>query len=137
MSSYLEMQKLAQNPAAVASLATFLLNLPDAGWTEWEANFLDDISHRDEPLSTRQREKLVELRDDAKNYTKFDGLSVASLLRDCWIARFDLSEDDEEFIDALKQRSTTSLKKRPLFRLLRCARESDLLHNYVDIDKTK
>ena len=83
MSSYLEMHKLAQNPAAVTTLATFLLNLPDAGWNEWEANFLADMTQRQDALSTRQGEKLIELRDDAKNFTKFDGFSVAKLVRDC------------------------------------------------------
>ena len=132
MSSYHELHKLAQNPAAVTTLATFLLKLPDAGWSEWEANFLDMI-HRQETLTTRQGEKLIELRDDAKSYSKFDGLSVSSLVRDCWIARLELSEDDEAFIDGLKQHSTTTLKKRPLMRLLRCARELDLVQRYVDI----
>ena len=133
MSSYADMHKLAQNTAAVSSLATFLLALPDAGWSEWEANFLDDMAARADALTTRQVEKLVELRDDAKSYTKFDGLSVASLVRDCWIGRRDLSEDDEAFIDALKQGAATSLKRRPLMRLLRCARELGLIHRYVDI----
>ncbi len=133
MSSYLELHKLAQNPAAVTTLATFLLALPDAGWSEWEANFLDDMAQRQEALTTRQGEKLIELRDDAKNYSKFDGLSVASLVRDCWIARLDLLEDDEAFIDGLKRQSVTTLKKRPLMRLLRLARELDLVHRYVDI----
>ena len=135
MSSYLEMQKLARNPAAVVTLASFLLKLPDVGWTEWEADFLENMAARDtaQTITTRQREKLIELRDDAKNYTKFDGLSVANLVRDCWIARLDLSEDDEAFVDALKSSSTTSLKKRPLMRLLRCARELDLVGRFVAV----
>ena len=137
MSSYLEMHKLAQNPAAVTTLATFLLNLPDAGWNEWEANFLADMTQRQAALSTRQGEKLIELRDDAKNFTKFDGFSVAKLVRDCWIARLDLEEDDEAFIDSLKQQTVTTLKKRPLMRLLRCARELDLITRYVDIDNKR
>jgi len=130
------MKKLAQNPAAVTSLATFLLALPDAGWTEWEADFLASMAHRDhaQAISTRQREKLVELKEDATSYSKFDGLSVASLVRDCWIARLDLSDVDEAFIDDLKDKRTVSLKKRPLMRLLRCARQLDLINGFVAVD---
>ena len=135
MSSYFEMQKLAQNPAAVVTLASFLLKLPDVGWTEWEADFLESMAARDtaQAITTRQREKLIQLRDDAKNFSKFDGLSVANLVRDCWIARLDLSEDDEAFIDNLKTKATTSLKKRPLMRLLKCARELGLVTRFVAV----
>ena len=85
-------------------------------------------------ISTRQREKLVELKEDATSYSKFDGLSVASLVRDCWIARLDLSDVDEAFIDDLKDKRTVSLKKRPLMRLLRCARQLDLINGFVAVD---
>jgi hypothetical protein len=138
MASYIEMHKLAQNPAAVASLASFLIKLPDIDWTEWEINFLADLANRDgtEALSTRQSEKLVELRDDAKSYTKFDGFSVGGLVRNCWIARDELDEDDEAFIDRLKQDAVTSLKKRPLMTLLRCARQLGLIDGYVNINRS-
>ena len=136
MSSYLQMQQLAQNPAAVQTLAQFLLSVTSVGWTEWEENFLHDMASRTSPdaISTRQREKLVELRDDAQNYSKFKSFSVAGLVRDCWIARFDLSEDDEAFIDGLKTNATTSLKKRPVLRLLRIARELGLISGFVDLN---
>ena len=135
MASHIEMQRLAQNPAAVVTLAEFLRGLPDVGWTEWEVDFLDAMVRRDRDreLSTRQREKLIELRDDAINYTKFDGLSVASLVRDCWIARLDLTDDDEAFVADLKGRGVTSLKRRPVMRLLRCARELGLVDGFVEI----
>ena len=86
-----------------------------------------------EPLSIRQREILFELRDDAKTYEKIDGFSVKTLMRDCWLARMDLSEDDEEFIDHLKQKDETALKRRPLFRLLHCARQVGLIDRFVNV----
>lgn len=135
MASYADIHRLSQNPAAASTLAKFLLNIADAGWSEWEVGFLEAMAGRAEALTTRQGEKLIELRDDAKSYKTFDGFSVNRLVHSCWIARIDLEEDDEAFIDALKRQATTALKRRPLMRLLRCARELGLLSGYVDIDR--
>ena len=135
MASHLAMQKLAQNPAAVVTLAKTLLQTPGMTWTEWELDFLEAMVGRDtaQAISTRQREKLMELSDDAKSYSTFDGLSVAGLVRGCWTARLDLSDDDADFINDLKTAATTRLKRRPLLRLLRCARELELIHGFVEI----
>jgi len=136
MSTYVEMQKLATNPGAISSLASYLMLLKDAGWTDWEINFLDNMSGwaGPDPISTRQREKLIELRDDAKNYSTFDGFSVGKLVRECWLARLDLDEDDEQFIMRIYERGASSLKRRPLLRLLRCSRKLQLIEGYVSID---
>jgi hypothetical protein len=132
MASYLEMQKLALNPSAVPMLAGYLRQLDTVQWTEWELDFLESMAKRTglEPISTRQREVLVELRDDAVSHTKTrDGLSVCTLILQCWQARLDLDDDDDiAFIDELYGSGTTALKRRPLGRLLSCARQL----NWVD-----
>ncbi len=135
MASHIEMQRLADDPAGVRSLASYLLTVNEVGWTDWEVEFLGSMATRSnpEPLSIRQREILFELRDDAKTYEKIDGFSVKTLMRDCWLARMDLSEDDEEFIDHLKQKDETALKRRPLFRLLHCARQVGLIDRFVNV----
>ena len=135
MSSHREMLRLAQDPAAVNRLAAYLRTLDDADWNSWEANFLENLADRTspEPISMRQREKLLELRDDAKMYSTAGGLSIAKLIRECWLARIDLSEEDEAFIVQLREQSATSLKRRPLLRLLACARQAELIEGYVDI----
>ena len=136
MASHIAMQKLAQNPAAVVSLATSLLQMPGVTWTDWETDFLEAMARRDtaQAISTRQREKLMELSDDAKSYSKFDDLSVAALVRSCWTARLDLADDDAAFVEGLKAASTTRLKRRPLMRLLRCAKDLDLVHGFIHVD---
>ena len=136
MASHIEMKKLADSPAAVNALAASLLNMADVDWTEWEIDFLEGKTRfcGPDPLTTRQREMLFELRDNARSYTTFEGFSVASLLRECWLNRLDLSEDDEDFIVRLYAQGTTTLKRRPLFKLLRCARELDLIPGFVDVD---
>ena len=135
MASHIEMQRLAADTAGIRSLASYLLTVNAVGWTDWELEFLGSMATRadPEPISIRQREVLFELRDDAKTYAKIDGFSVATLMRDCWLARMDLSEVDEEFIDHLKKKNETALKRRPLFRLLHCARQVGLIDRFVNV----
>jgi hypothetical protein len=38
-------------------------------------------------FTTRQGEKLIELRDDAKYYSSAHGFSVQSLIKKSWVAR--------------------------------------------------
>ena len=135
MASHIEMQRLAADTVGIRSLASYLLTVDEVGWTEWELEFLGGMAARTdpEPISIRQREILFELRDDAKTYAKIDGFSVKMLMRNCWLARMDLSEEDEAFIDNLKQKDETALKRRPLFRLLHCARQVGLIDRFVNV----
>jgi hypothetical protein len=136
MASHIEMQRLAADPAAVQGLARHLLALPDARWTDWELDFLDHMATRREaePLTIRQSEVLVELRDNAKSYTSVGGIAVRSLLHGCWIGRADLDEDDEAFVVALHDAGAVSLKRRALLRLMRCARQLGLVEGYLEVD---
>lgn len=135
MASHIEMQRLANDPAAVRALAQLLLGQGDANWTDWEVDFLDSMASRAgcDPLTIRQREVLVELRDNARSYRQIEGLSVAGLVRECWLARMDLEEDDEAFIAALKSADTAVLKRRPLLRLLHCARQLGIIDGFVAV----
>jgi hypothetical protein len=123
MATYLDMQKLAQNPGAVTMLASLLLKSDAAEWTDWEIDFLESMANRrsTDPISTRQREVLVELKNNASSHTKTrDGQSVRALILRCWEARFDLDDEDEQFIVQLYESRATALKSRQLGRLQRC-----------------
>jgi hypothetical protein len=123
MATYLDMQKLAQNPGTVTMLASYLLNIETVEWTDWELDFLESMARRTstDPISTRQREVLVELKDNATSHTTTrDGQSVRALILRCWEARFDLDEESEQFIVDLYERKLMSLKPRQLGRLQRC-----------------
>lgn len=135
MASHREMQRLAADTDAVRSMASYLLKIADADWTAWEVDFLENMSERTsvEPITIRQREILCNLHENAKSFAKIDGFSVATLLRECWLARMDLSEDDEEFVERLKAKNEVSLKRRPLFRLLHCAREIGLIDKFIKV----
>jgi hypothetical protein len=88
-----------------------------------------------DPITTRQGEKLIELRDDAKYYSSVHGFSVQSLIKNCWVARDDLSRvEDKKFIEDLKMASYLSVKRRQLRKLLACARELGEIEQYVSID---
>jgi hypothetical protein len=91
---------------------------------------------RPDPITTRQCEKLLELRDDAEYYSSVRGFGVQSLIQNCWLARDDLeSENDRKFIEHLKETSCSSVKRRQLRKLLACARQLGEIEQYVSIDR--
>lgn len=135
MASHKEMKRVADDAVAVRSLAASLLNHPNATWTDWEIDFLENMARFEgpDPISSRQREVLFDLRDSSRHHSSIDGFSVANLVRDCWIARLDLGEDDEAFISDLKSDGITELKRRQLLRLLHCSRELGLINRYIAV----
>jgi hypothetical protein len=135
MQDYREIDRIRKDFVAVRSLAKRLLDLPHADWNEWEIDFLQHMARHKgpDPITTRQGEKLVELRDDAEYYSSVHGFSVQSLIKNCWVARDDLSrEEDKRFIEDLK--AITCVKRRQLRKLLACARELGEIEEYVSID---
>ncbi len=135
-----EMKALADSADRVRALAGLLLKLPATDgqitWSDWELEFLEKMAQHQgpDPLSLRQAEKLVELNDDAKSYSNLDGLSVPALIDQCWIARLDLEEDDEAFIDRLKSSGARTLKRRQGLKLLACARQLGIVERYVALE---
>lgn len=96
---------------------------PDA-LSDWELDFLEGkLRPEIKELSLAQAEKLLEIRDKLAWVTEHEGQSISSLIRTCFEARLDLSEDDEEWIMALHAANPASIRRRQLARLIRCARE--------------
>jgi hypothetical protein len=91
---------------------------------------------RPDAITTRQCEKLLELRDDAEWYSSVHGFTVQSLIKKCWLARDDLdSENDRKFVEHLKETSGSCVKRRQLRKLLACARQLGEIEQYVSIDR--
>jgi hypothetical protein len=137
MQDYKEIDRIRKNLAEVRSLAKRLLELSHADWNDWEIDFLQHMARhkRPDPITTRQCEKLLELRDDVEYYSSVCGFSVQSLIKNCWLTRDDLdSEDDRKFIEQLKETSCLSIKRRKLRKLLACARRLGEIEQYVSID---
>src|SRR6516164_9181380 len=68
MQDYREIDRIRKDTVAVHSLAKGLLNTPNHEWNDWELDFLEHmVRHRGpNPITTRQGEKLIELRDGAE-----------------------------------------------------------------------
>ena len=138
MQDYKQIDRMRKDLVAVRSLAKRLLDLPHADWNDWEIDFLQHMARHKgpDPITTRQGEKLLELRDDAEYYSSVRGFSVQSLIKNCWVARDDLdSEDDRKFIEQLKETSYSCIKRRRLRKLLACARKLGEIEQYVLIDR--
>ena len=136
MQDYKEIDRIRKNLVAVRSLAQRLLDLPRADWNDWEIDFLQHMARhkRPDPITTRQCEKLLEVRDDAEYYSSVHGFSVQSLIKKCWLARDDLdSENDRKFIEHLKETSCSCVKRQHLRKLLAYARQLGAIEQYVSI----
>ncbi len=122
MADYREINALAKNPSRARSLAKFLLSQDNLARTDWEADFLTAMLERRDELTTRQAEKLVEIRDDQILYTKVDQFVFKRLIETCWCNRFDLdSDEDLAFIEQLKSSGNVALRKSEALRLKRIA----------------
>jgi len=129
-------------------------------FTEWELTFLRDIAQqsadvmslsskerkefkfskdraeallalRDFRLTSRQAEKLFQIRDAAELHRDVGGISVRNLINRCYEARLDLHEDDEEFIERLWKRGISELRRSDLSRLKRCSQQLGELEDYM------
>jgi hypothetical protein len=131
MPSHIEMLRFAQDPVAVRMLAKRLLAIPNHDWTDWEADFLESMAKFKGPdlLTMRQREKLVELRDDAEYVSQYRGFSIKILNDKCFVGRADLEEGDAEFIERLA--GQPSIQRRKLGRFLRCCRQLNELEHHI------
>jgi hypothetical protein len=122
MASYREIVALQKDAARARALAQFLSTLDDMEWTDWEMDFLASIGARREDLTTRQGEKLVELRDDAVWYTAVDGFSLKGLIDRCHLLRDELPDHAASFVERLKADRAARLRRKDARRLLACAR---------------
>jgi hypothetical protein len=107
MASWIEIERVRKDPRVFKPLAGHLLSDTDYARVRSDSatDFLENVSHyRSDELTTRQGEFLLELRDEAKVYFKIgDGLSIEILIEKCFLARLELSSDDDVGrIEALK-----------------------------------
>jgi hypothetical protein len=131
MASWQEIDRIRKDPKGFRALARGLRERI-AELTDWEKDFLASIDSQDEKdeFTTRQSEKLLQIRDDYESVTQTrDGFSVKILLQRCKEGRLDLLEDDEEWILERWERSRTTMRRKHVGRLMRCARELHLVED--------
>ena len=134
MTSHRDMKTLGDDADTVRRLASHLLALPDPDWTDWERLFLDGLADRrsDAPLSMRQREILVDLRDSVTRLSSVEGFAIANLIRGCWLNRLELEADDQDFIERLAAEKPRAMRKRAAYRLLRLANTLDVVPRFAE-----
>lgn len=131
-----EINQLSKDPVAVCRIAKRLLALPDVSWSEYAESFLQNMAASRQPISTRQAEFLIVLRNEGTLYQVVEGFSIPSLIEDCWRNRepdrhCGLSDDNCEFIERI--RGKTALRRPQLLRLFACCRDLGLIEGYIDI----
>ncbi len=133
MASEPELLRMSRDLDEVRRTATYLLTLYRVSLTEWEIDFLKSMTANDAggPLSYRQTEKLLQIRNDYEEVSTYRGISIARILRDCWDARLDLEEDNAEFVDRLKAANKEQIVRRHLGRLVGCAIQLNLIEDYM------
>ena len=133
MASYREMDAVGRDRGRFVLMAKQCLLLP---LNPWERKFCESlIAEPPERLSTRQAETLFEIRDEYEMHsTLYGGFSVAILIQRVYERRLDLNdEDNEAWITSLCDRKITSLRRRDLFRLRRCAIRVEAIEPYMDV----
>ena len=134
MASWREIDRVRKSPNTFKPLAAKLLKLSHGNWWDYAERFLRDVSeYRHPELNTRQAEYLLKLRDDkATHYTIRGGFSVAILIKNCFEARFDLSNDEDiEFIESLNKSGRSFVTGRQLGWFIRICKELDEIEGYV------
>jgi hypothetical protein len=129
MASWREIDRVRKDPQRAADIAKRLLSLPASELSDWELDFLRSIRRLGnvEEFTTRQAEKLLQIRDDIQEVTEVLSFSVELLLKRCFEARLDLSEADEEWVVGRFQTSPRKIRRKHVGRLMRCARELNLV----------
>ena len=125
MPSWKEIERIKRDPAGARAMATMLL--ASAELTSWEGPFLESMEVHQGELSTRQAEKLVEIRDQNTWVSDIRGFSVRLLVNQCWETRYDLNDEDAAFVESLKARGASTARYREACRLLDCARDLHLI----------
>jgi hypothetical protein len=122
MANYREIVAIQKDVGRARAVAQGLCKLDDMTWTDWELDFLHSMTTRQQGLTTRQGEKLIELADDAAWYTTVDGFSLTALIDRCQLLRDELDDRDAAFIERLKADPATRLRRKDARRVLHCAR---------------
>lgn len=136
MASWIEIDRVRKDPRVFKPLAGHLL--ADADYaserSEFATEFLASISRSEaEELTTRQGEILLELRNEGQRYFRIgDGLSVEILIGKCFLARLDLSDDDDVArIEALKASGRTFVTGKQIGWFKRICKELGEIEAYV------
>jgi hypothetical protein len=107
MAFELEIVRTMQDVGAARALATSLLAREALDASDDAIDFLEKVAGWDgeAPLSRRQAEFLLAVRDDNRYVASLYDFDLARVLRECWSARADLEDEaDATFLAGLRDR---------------------------------
>lgn len=106
-----------------------LRNIRHAGWTDWEADWLDDEAARsaDYIFTDNERVILNQLIPSVTAFAAYNETTIPDMLKIARSYIADLGEDDEEFVLELSERNATRLFVRQINRLAGICRLSELM----------
>jgi len=133
MASWREIEQFRKDVAKAKALAERLLALY-SDFSDWEIDFLESLAALDarHELTTRQVEKLLEIRDDAELVTEIRGFSVRLLIKNVHEARLDLNDADEKWISRIRLSYEASIRRKHAGRLIKCAYALNIIEEAVD-----
>ncbi len=111
--------------------------IPDAGWHDWEADWLDDEASRykDYIYTDKERVILNQLIASATPFEGYNGFSISELLHIAYRHRADLNEDSEEFVERHWRRMPRTLRVRQLDRLASLCRLTEPVGRDEEVDR--
>jgi hypothetical protein len=125
-------REIPGDPASIYKLVLNLLTNMDV-FNEWELTFLQNIrslTASGVKPSAKQFQKLIEIRDDVPRQD-VTGINVRSLIDRCYASRFELDEDDEQFIAAMWHSGLRELRGYDLRRVKRISKQLNELEEYM------
>jgi hypothetical protein len=104
---------------AFHAIVVSLLRVPHDDWDEWQETWLLDEARRpsDYIYSDKERAVLNKFVAFSKTLTDYAGYTVSELARFAYPHRAEFDEDDEEYLEQLREWRVTDLKLRHVRRL--------------------
>jgi hypothetical protein len=127
-----EIERVRKNPKMWRSLVLALVTHDDL--SEWESDFLADRLRLDwKELTSKQGEKLLQIRDDYEHIKTFRGFSAQYLRDSVYASRLDLgNEDDEMWLKTIHEKYNDGpLPRRVVSRLFGMAKHIGIVEQYA------
>jgi len=132
--NYRDMSRLAADPAAVRARAKLVAELLGSRATPWQARFLARLARWEGPYSLpmEDRETLHNLSGKASRKKEMGGYRASHLVEALWRLRYEVTEEDEEFLDSLKMQGPDCAPSDNQWRkLFAIARQLGEIDHYV------
>jgi hypothetical protein len=129
MAPWREISAYSADQEACRKLARRVFDVYGTALSEWETTFLESIARnsRADKFSTRQAEKLLQIRDDLMPVDVLLGFNLSTVLQRCFEARLDLTDDEEPWLVELHNKGDKYFRMRDGRRLLGCAKRLGLI----------